>query len=277
MGKQRILGVVILTVLTAAVLGVCHFLPPERETVLPAEEHMKAAFPAVTVLEVSIEEVPENDISVRNMLPDLDISALSAAMPEADYEAFAAYLPILRGEETFRWVAIGPYVGNSAHDWEPFDADMTAVRDKLWDGYGKEIPETLTLDRLAVQDIDGDGGAELILLFQDGAYNYLVLHREGDTVYGTDLYVRWFEGLQTNGVYIGAGGAFYSSYHRMFFQNGHFEEQDLGVRIDSDYTCYRELDGQEVTKEVFDAWLAENMVGDVTWYAPDGTVCPDGM
>lgn len=154
---------------------------------------------------------------------------------------------------------------------------MAKVHEKLWDGFGGEIPETLTLDRLAVQDIDGDGGAELILLFQDGAYNYLVLHREGDAVYGTSLYVRWFEGLQKNGVYIGAGGAGYSTYYQMAFQNGRFEQRELGVKIDGASVCYRELDGQEVTEEVFDAWLAENMVGGVTWYAPDGTVCPDGM
>ncbi len=277
MGKQRILGVAILTVLTAAVLGANWFWTSEQETVPPAEENVETASPAVTVLGVSVEEVPENGPSARDMLPGLDVSALQAAMSEEDRAAFAEYLPILRGEETFRWVAIGPYDGNSAHDWEPFDADMAKVHEKLWDGLGGEIPETLTLDRLAIQDIDGDGVAELILLFQDGAYNYLVLHREGDTVYGTDLYVRWFEGLQKNGIHIGAGGAFYSTYHRMFFQNDHFEVQDLGVRIDSDYTCYRELDGQEVTKETFDLWLEENMVGDVTWYAPGGDVLPDSM
>lgn len=211
----------------------------------------------------------------RVMLPDLDASALETAMPEEDRAAFEGYLPILRENQTFRWVE-GPYDGYDC-DWEPFDADMTAVHDQLWSGFGGEIPETLTLDRLAVQDIDGDGTAELVLLFQDGAYNYLVLHREGEAFYGTRLYVRWFEGLQKNGVYIGAGGAGYSTYYRMSFQDDHFEEQELGVRIDSDHTCYRELDGREVTKETFDLWLEENMAGDVTWYAPGGDVLPDSM
>lgn len=205
-----------------------------------------------------------------DMLPGLDVSGLKAAMPEADYRAFEDYLPVLRGEETFCWVA-GPYDGHPDYNWESFDADMTAVRDKFWDGYGNEVPETLTLDCLAVQDIDGDGGAELILLFQDGAYNYLILHREEAAVYGTSLYIRWFESLQKNGVYIGAGGAGYSTYYRMAFPNGRFEDQELGVKIDGASVCYRELDGQEVTEAVFDAWLAENMVGDAAWYQPDGT------
>lgn len=212
----------------------------------------------------------------RNMLPDLDVSALKTTMPEEDYGAFEVYLPVLRGEQTFRWVA-GPYDGYPDYDWEPFDADMTAVRDQLWHGFEKEPPETLTLDRLAVQDIDGDGTAELVLLFQDGAYNYLVLHREEDAVYGTRLYVRWFEGLQKNGIYIGSGGAGDSTYYQMSFRNSRFEQREIGHRVEWANGCTCTLGGEEVTAETFDIWLAENMVGDVTWYAPGGAVIPENM
>ena len=60
------------------------------------------------------------------MLPGLDVSGLEETMPEADFAAFQAYLPVLTGEETFRWVA-GPYdSGDPDGDWEPFDADMAA-------------------------------------------------------------------------------------------------------------------------------------------------------
>ena len=212
-----------------------------------------------------------------DLLPGLDDAALQDTMPEEDYEAFAAYLPVLRGEQTFRWVEADRPYEDYYPGFEPFEANMAAVRDKLWEGFGGEAPEMLTLDRLAVQDIDGDGTAELALLFQDGAYNYLILHREEEALYGTVLYVRWFEGLQKNGVYWGAGGAGDSTYYRMSFRNGHFEEQELANRMEwaagSNYT----LDGQQVTKEAFDAWYAQNMVGDVTWYAPDGSVIPENQ
>lgn len=221
------------------------------------------------------EETPQTGIPARVMLPDLDTSALETVMPEEEYAALEEYLPILLDGQTFRWVE-GPYNGYEC-DWEPFDADMTAVRDRLWSGFEGELPETLTLDRLAVEDIDGDGGAELVLLFQDGAYNYLILHREKEDVYGTSLYVRWFEGLQKNGVYTGSGGAGNSTFCRMTFQNGRFEQQELGRLIDGADTCYRELDGREVTKEAFDAWYAENMAGGVTWYGPGGELLPGGM
>lgn len=224
-------------------------------------------------------ETPAPEETPRDMLPGLDAAALKDTMPEEDYEAFAAYLPVLRGEQTFRWVA-GPYDGYPDYDWEPFDADMAAVRDQLWSGYitdPEELPETLTLDRLAVQDMDGDGTAELVLLFQDGAYNYLVLHREEDDVYGTSLYVRWFEGLQKNGVYWGAGGAGDSTYYRMSFRDGRFEQEELAHEVEwaNGRTCT--LGGETVTEADFDAWYTENMVGDVTWYAPGGSVIPENQ
>ena len=251
---------------TAFLLTACGARTEETPAPAPAEpEEMPAS-----------EESQAPGEAPRDMLPDLDVSALKATMPEADYEAFTDYLPVLRGEQTFRWVA-GPYDGYPDYDWEPFDADMTAVRDQLWRGFEKEPPETLALDRLAVQDIDGDGTAELVLLFQDGAYNYLVLHREEDAVYGTRLYVRWFEGLQKNGVYIGAAGAGDSTYLRMAFRNGRFEQEELAHRLEWGTGYNYTLGGEEVTKAAFDAWYAETMVGDVTWYSPGGSVIPEGQ
>ena len=251
---------------TAFLLTACGARTEETPAPAPAEpEEMPAS-----------EESQAPGEAPRDMLPDLDVSALKATMPEADYEAFTDYLPVLRGEQTFRWVA-GPYDGYPDYDWEPFDADMTAVRDQLWRGFEKEPPETLALDRLAVQDIDGDGTAELVLPFQDGAYNYLVLHREEDAVYGTRLYVRWFEGLQKNGVYIGAAGAGDSTYLRMAFRNGRFEQEELAHRLEWGTGYNYTLGGEEVTKAAFDAWYAETMVGDVTWYAPGGAVIPENL
>ena len=251
---------------TAFLLTACGARTEETPAPAPAEpEEMPAS-----------EESQAPGEAPRDMLPDLDVSALKATMPEADYEAFTDYLPVLRGEQTFRWVA-GPYDGYPDYNWEPFDADMTAVRDQLWRGFEKEPPETLALDRLAVQDIDGDGTAELVLLFQDGAYNYLVLHREEDAVYGTRLYVRWFEGLQKNGVYTGAAGADDSTYLRMAFRNGRFEQEELAHRLEWGTGYNYTLGGEEVTKAAFDAWYAETMVGDVTWYAPGGAVIPENL
>jgi len=213
---------------------------------------------------------------VREMLPDLDADAIAAAMPEADRTAFAQYLPVLRGEAAFQWVA-GPYDGGEG-TWEPVDATLADFHDRLWDDFEvQDLPETLTLDRLAVQDVDGGGEPELVLLFQDGAYQYLILRREGESVYGTSMGVRWFEELQTSGVYVGSGGAGYHTYHRMTFEDGRFADRELACRIEWAGGVVYTLGGQEATKEAFDAWYAENMTGGVTWYAPDGTPFQDAM
>lgn len=210
-----------------------------------------------------------------NLLPELDANALKNAMPEKDYAAFEGFLPVLEGEKTFCWVA-GPCDGYPDYNWEPFDAGMEDVRDRFWEGFEKEpLPEILTLDRLAVQDVDGDGSRELILLFQDGAYRYLILHMEEDGCYGTSFYIRWMMGLQTNGVYMGSGGAGSSTYYRMVFRNERFEQQELGSREEWATGGEYRLDGETVTKESFDRWQAEHLPGEVAWYAPDGSPIPE--
>ena len=212
-----------------------------------------------------------------DMLPGLDAAAFQNTMPEADYAAFAAYIPVLKGEQTFRWVA-GPYDGYPDYDWEPFDADMAEVRDRLWDGFEiDQPPETLTLDRLAVQDVDGDGTMELVLLFQDGAYQYLVLHMEGEDFCGTSFGVRWFMSLRENGIYEGSGGAGSSTYYRVAFRDGIFQQQELGSREEWATGSAYTLDGETVSRETFDAWRAEHLAEEVTWYAPDGSVIPENQ
>lgn len=200
----------------------------------------------------------------------VELSAFQAQMPPAEYAVLESCLPLLRGEETFVWTS-----GPLREDWSPREVTLRAFHDGFW-GEEEDVPETLTLTQLSVVDLDGDGTMELILCFEDMLWQFLILHRENDAVYGTDLYVRWFEGLQQNGVYVGSGGAAISYYHTIAFQDGRFVEQDLGyeswhngndgpgVQMIMDY----EIAGQPVTEAEFAAWRAELMVGDAAWYAP---------
>ena len=111
-----------------------------------AEGQVPAADAEATDFQERADPAPESP----NLLPDLDVSGLEETMPETDFAAFRAYLPVLTGEESFRWVA-GPYDGYPDGDWEPFDAFMAAVHDRYWsDSEAENPPETLTLDRLAV-------------------------------------------------------------------------------------------------------------------------------
>ena len=226
----------IVLILAASLLLLTACAAPAEDT---PEEPEEGAGPAV-------ETVPPVSPEPRNMLPGMDVSGLEASMPEADFAAFQAYLPVLTGEETFRWVA-GPYdSGDPDGDWEPFDADMAAVYDRFW-GHDdvEDPPGTLTLDRLAVADIVGDEEPELVLLLQDRGYNYLVFHREdGEVVYGTS-----------------------------FMYRGRFWGEQLGEKVLD--RCW--LNGREVSEAEFDAWYAANMTNDVIWYSPGGTVISENM
>ena len=71
-----------------------------------AEGQVPAADAEATDFQERADPAPESP----NLLPDLDVSGLEETMPETDFAAFRAYLPVLTGEESFRWVA-GPYDG----------------------------------------------------------------------------------------------------------------------------------------------------------------------
>lgn len=259
--RRRIWGLIVLTLLAALLLTACGV---QTEQTIASEERIGDPEQAEAATKTQ-------------MMPDLDATALKDTMPEEDYAAFLSYLPVLEGEQTFRWVA-GPYDGYPDYDWEPFNTDMAGFHDQIWSVVETDCPpETLTLDRLAVQDVDGDGTAELALLFQDLAYRYLVLHMEGEDCYGTTFGVRWFMGLRENGIYEGSGGAGSSTYYRMAFQDGIFKQQWLGHREEWATGSEYELDGEPVTKETFYTWLAENVTEEVTWYAPDGSVIPENQ
>ena len=253
----------IVMVLAASLLLLAACAAPAEDT---PEEPEEGAGPAV-------ETVPPGFLRATEHAAGLDVSGLEETMPEADFAAFQAYLPVLTGEETFRWVA-GPYDSYPDGDWEPFDADLTAVYDRFWGNDDVEDPpETLTLDRLAVADIVGDEEPELVLLLQDRGYNYLVFHREDGVIYGTSFFARWLMFLQKSGIYMGSGGADVSYYHQLSFHDGRFWGEQLGEKIGDD--CV--LNGREVSEAEFDAWYEANMTNDVTWYSPDGTVIPENM
>ena len=192
-------------------------------------------------------------------LPDL--SALAAEMPSEDYAVLESYLPVLTGEAAFCWTA-GPYRGYD-EAWEPRDVTLAEFHDVLWEDNGPGT-DALELDSLAVADVVQSGSRDLVLLVRDAGYNYLVLHREGDAVYGTDLSVRWFMDLQENGMYVGSGGADDHTYCHMSFEDGRFAGQELARAAGGAY----EIGGRSVAEEEFAAWEFETMVGGVTWYAP---------
>ena len=227
-----------------------------------------------------VPEITESAESGENPI-GVDWSAFQSTMTPEEWDGLSLYLPVLEESTAFHWIN-----GTELTEDAPYHRTSEGVQTETvtlaefhkarwaWTGEG---PVKLVLNRLAVQDVDGDGVPELALLFEELGWYYLVFHQEGETFYAVEFPIRWFEDLRQNGVYLGSGGAGSSWYYRMSFRGGVFEQQELGPREEWATGGECELGGGEVTKEAFDTWLAETLADSVTWYAPDGTVIPENM
>ena len=216
------------------------------------------------------------------LLASVDFSAFRDTMTPEEWEGLSRYLPVLEEDAVFHWIngvelaEDAPYHKTSEGVRELGTVTLAEFHKARW-AWNGEAPEELVLNRLAVRDTDGDGVPELVMLFDELGWYYLIFHQEGETFYAAEFPIRWFEDLRQNGVYLGSGGAGSSWYYRMSFRGGVFEQQELGHREEWATGGEYELGGEEVTKEAFDTWLAETLADSVTWYAPDGTVIPENM
>lgn len=133
----------------------------------------------------------------------------------------------------------------------------------LLNSYGFENPpDEFILYSFTLCDITRDGQKELALYSQFQSGLYCVLHREGDTFYGVYMPIRWFQGLQKNGIFGGSSGAATHYYRRLHFEDATFWVELLG-NTDWDYFAINE---NEVSEAEFDAWREEILVGEIPWY-----------
>ena len=65
----------------------------------------------------------------------------------------------------------------------------------------------INVQGVALCDIDSDETYELILYISFLGGHFVIFDQYNDKIYGADKFYRTFELLQTNGVYIGSGGA----------------------------------------------------------------------
>lgn len=197
-------------------------------------------------------------------IKDVDWEAYQMVLSEEDYAALQGYLPVLRDETEFIWT-IGPYYYGDEVDKRTVTLDefRYVLNNELWGG--GDDPDDLWLNSIALCDLDRDGNKELILRLENITGHYLILKQEEGTYYGKDKMYRAFEELQTNGIYIGSGGAATVYYYQMYFEEGEFGEVLLGYM---DWGRY-DIGGTEIThEEVFQEWADSIMSEDVLYYKP---------
>lgn len=152
------------------------------------------------------------------------------------------YLPVLEGNETF-----------FCFDWLDEEISFQEYAESV------ECIENLNITEIAVLDIDGHDGQELIIHTSDGGGNYLILSEIEDKFYGVNYGERIFMDLQTDGKFYGSGGA----GDRYFYK--------LNITVDGvDKNCFAELHGDTLTVDGetitdYEDWLSENYSNPVGW------------
>ncbi|MDE6566211.1 MAG: hypothetical protein K2K70_00585 [Lachnospiraceae bacterium] len=202
----------------------------------------------------------------------IDWEAYQYRMLASEYQGLQEYMPLLTGGAEFV---------DSEEEWEEDDEetdDEGAAKSQnrtisgwVEEYYGDETAENISVSDVCICDVTQDGKPELILEFFGGS-SYLILHKEGNTYYGTMKGKRELYGLQTNGVY-GAGKYDYY-YYQLHFEKDHFVSEYLGryeVNIqagDEKDTKYYIRD-QKVEKDAYEKWRKSIMTEYASWYSPE--------
>lgn len=245
---------------------------PQSGTAISTNDS-EAFLEAETLSAMETEERPfmESDDFVK--VSEMDYDSFQDRMTGEEWEGFLQYLPVLKENVAFHYSDAGDCVYFDK-DGEPVSAGghgslICYTSKEMTDmaRYVKRFEEDGIEERLICEvrvfDLDGDGVQELILESVPGPV-FLILHREKEAFFGWERVYRGFEALQTNGVYIGSGGAGANSWMSMRFEDGNWLEQ---VLAEEDWGAYY-LDGEAVEEDEFLEQVDEYWTGDVTGYRP---------
>ncbi|MCH5345266.1 MAG: hypothetical protein J1E64_14640 [Acetatifactor sp.] len=185
----------------------------------------------------------------------VDFASYQNEMSGENWQALSSFFPVLLEGKTFM-AEHCPYPGGYTDDFAEYSIN------NLYASWFPEYPAEFILDRFVLCDLTGDGQKELIVYSDFSIGLYCIFHKEGDDFYAVYMPVRWFEDLQTNGIYVGSGGAATSYFRCLHFLRDVFWEEELAM-YDWDYN---EIGGEEVSEAEMGAWIDEMMVGEAIWY-----------
>lgn len=185
---------------------------------------------------------------------ELDYDSFQDRMTAEEWEGLQLYFPVLRENAAFELA--GNYEELN-RDGKPVEngeyalfyrytfQKMTDI-DSYVDQYADDGIEEMLVQNVQVIDLDGDGVQELILQWTPVG-DYLILHLEKEAFYGWEIMLRGFETLQTNGIFIGSGGAGANKWLTLQFDHGSWQEE---VLAEEDWGEYY-LRGEKVDEAAF--------------------------
>lgn len=196
------------------------------------------------------------DFSEPVKVSELDYDSLQSQMTDEEWEGFQQYFPVLRENTAFHYT--------SFEDREALNRNGEPIKEgeyvlfarytsaEIMDlahfvkGFADNDIAEMMIEEIRVFDLDGDGIQELIMQWTPVG-DILVLHHEKEEFYGWKIMYRGFESLQTNGIYIGSGGAGSNSWMHIRFDNGSWLEEIL---FEEDWGNYY-VNGKPVAEDTF--------------------------
>ena len=167
------------------------------------------------------------------------------------------------------------------------DGQTYSIHDLRTFYYGDDqFPDAVVeAGRLAVIDLDRDGVNEMVI-WPEGEYEYLysvvgylILHRQGDEIYGYNPVYRAFGNLKSDGTFDWSGSAFNWGIGSALFTENSFEVKNITwceIHSETDERYF--VDGAKATREEFEAatgWGPQNRKPEAAWFTyEDGRLAP---
>lgn len=235
----------------------------DQVEVYQTTENLGVVIPTIHAIgSYQIYEVRKDNDSLGIDWDQVDWDAYQYKLPASDYKALQAYMPLLKGEKSFFW-NVEEKMGET-ESATPVEVTMPQYFQKM--AKEAELEDiTFSLDNIMLCDVTQDGEKELILSFDILGYFSLILHKEGDQIYGVYRPVRWFRGLTENGIYSASGGWIY--YYQMRFADGLFQETRLGG-YERKYKGTFLIGKREVKEKEFKKWKKKTLGKEVPVYEP---------
>ena len=206
-------------------------------------------------------EQQNKDLAPSQYLAEIDWRSMKGRFSDEDMEAIHRNLPALEGGEV-TWI----YRSAEEQDIYLHDTKQTTLQGIVdqWCKESNRESEKIVVNSFLFADVFGSGKKDICLLIEHFGWYWMILHQEAGVIYAIDMPVRWFEGVQTDGLYCGSGGAFEAYYKRMSFANGDYTEESVADVLYG--VLY--IDGVEQSDAVYQDWKDTYIKEEAVWHTP---------